>query len=135
MKHYAGVAAIAALLLACGGGRQYGTVEFGELRVEGEVQQDYLSLQLGQLDPTFEACYVRALRNNRSAEGVIELKLTGGSGRLVPELTGNDTGSDGLGECVQNAVAQLSIVEPAGYEAWDFTGEWSVRFEIIRSSQ
>jgi hypothetical protein len=62
---------------ACGGGRQYGKVQLGDLEVEGTVDPEYLYLQLGQLDPTFEACYVRALRLDRSAEGVIEMKLSG----------------------------------------------------------
>ena len=99
------------------------------------MQQEYLSLQLLQLDPTFEACYVRALRGNRSAEGVITMNLSGKNGRMTPEITGNETGSEDLSDCVKSAVAQLQIREPAGYEPWDFVGKWSVRFEIIRAGQ
>ena len=132
MRRLSTTAALVALLLACGGGRQFGKVEFGDLVLEGVVDAEYLFLQLRQLDPTFEACYVRALRGNRATEGVIVMNLTGGGGRLVPEITGNDTGSEELLECVESAVTQLEIVEPEGYDPWEFTGEWSVKFEIIR---
>lgn len=132
MTQIAVATVLMALLIACGGGHQYGTVELGDLVVEGEVEPEYLFLQLRQLDPTFEACYVRALRGNRSTEGVIEMDLSGGGGRLVPEITGNETGSEDLSKCVETAVAQLTIIEPDGYDPWDFTGRWSVRFEIIR---
>ena len=63
-------------MTACSGGAQFGAVDLGELVVEGEVDPDYLYLQLRQLDPTFEACYVRALRQDRIAEGVIDLGNT-----------------------------------------------------------
>jgi len=123
------------LLAACGSGAQFGTVELGDLIVQGQVEPDYLYLQLNQLDPTFEACYVRALRGNRSAEGVIELHLKGGGGHLTPTIVSNSTGSDDLGKCVESAVTQLPIVEPEGHEPWDFVGDWSVTFEIIRRQQ
>jgi hypothetical protein len=132
MRHQITLAALALLLAACAGGAQFGTVELGDLVVEGRVEPDYLYLQLNQLDPTFEACYVRALRGNRSAEGVIDLHLKGGGGRLVPTILANNTGSEDLERCVEGAVAQLPIVEPEGHEPWDFVGEWSVKFEIVR---
>jgi hypothetical protein len=135
MSPFNRVAVFTLLLAACGSGRQFGTVELGSLSVEGEVQQEFLSQQLLQLDPTFEACYVRALRANRSAEGVIAMNISGKNGHVIPEITANETGSDDLGECVESAVAQLPIREPAGYDPWDFVGQWSVRFDIIRSGQ
>lgn len=132
MRHTIAPAALTLLLAACGGGAQFGTVELGDLVVQGEVEPDYLYLQLNQLDPTFEACYVRALRGNRSAEGVIGIRLKGGGGHLVPTIDSNNTGSEDLAHCVQGAITQLPILEPEGHAAWDFVGEWSVRFEIIR---
>jgi hypothetical protein len=107
-------------------------VELGELVVEGKVDPEYLYLQLRQLDPTFEACYVRALRQDRSAEGVIELQIKGSGGKLTPEITANATGSDNLVECMTTAITGLTIVEPDGSDPWSFSGEWSVEFEIIR---
>lgn len=132
MRQRISPAAVALLLAACSGGAQFGTVELGDLLVQGEVEPDYLYLQLNQLDPTFEACYVRALRGNRSTEGVIGIRLKGGGGRLIPTIDSNNTGSEDLAQCVEGAVAQLPIVEPEGRAPWDFVGEWSVKFEIIR---
>ncbi|KPJ93958.1 MAG: hypothetical protein AMS18_04655 [Gemmatimonas sp. SG8_17] len=120
------------LSTACGGGAQFGTVEFGELAVEGRVDADFLSLQLNQLDPRFEACYVKALRGNRSAQGTIALRLRGGGGHLRPEVSFNDTGSPDLAECVIEATSGLTIIERQGYEPWDFSGSWSVEFKIVR---
>jgi hypothetical protein len=116
---------------SCGGGAQFGTVEFGELAVEGQVDANFLSLQLNQLDPRFEACYVKALRDNRSAQGTIGLRLRGGGGHLRPEIYLNDTGSADLAECVIEATSGLTIIERAGYEPWDFSGNWSVEFRIM----
>jgi len=118
--------------MACSGGAQYGTVDFGELVVEGEVDPDYLYLQLRQLDPTFEACYVRALRQDRTTEGTIDIEIRGDGGKLTPEVTTNGTGSENLMGCVTTAITGLTIVEPDGSEAWEFSGKWSVTFEIIR---
>ena len=132
MRGQISVAIMSLVLSACGSGAQFGTVQLGELVVEGEVNPDYLWAQLLQLDPTFEACYVRALRGNRSAEGVLQLELSGSGGRLVPKIASNGTGSTALAECVSGAIAGLTIVEPEGYAPWDFTGKWSVTFEIVR---
>ena len=117
---------------ACSGGAQFGTVDLGELVVEGEVDPEYLYLQLRQLDPVFEACYVRALRQDRTAEGVIGLEMRGSGGKLTLEITTNGTGSENLAECVTAAITGLTIVEPDGSDPWDFSGDWSVKFEIIR---
>ncbi len=116
---------------SCGGGAQFGTVEFGELTVEGQVDVDFLSLQLNQLDPRFEACYVKALRGNRAAQGTIELRLQGGGGHLRPEVSFNDTGSTDLAECIIEAASGLTIIEREGHEPWDFSGNWSVEFKIV----
>lgn len=120
------------LSVACGGGAPFGTVQLGQLNVEGSVDSDYLERQLVPLDPRFEACYVRALRKNRDTEGVLRVKLHGVGGTLTPEMTENSTGSEDLAECVTENIAALSIVQPAGTEPWDFTGEWSVTFAIAR---
>jgi hypothetical protein len=117
---------------SCGGGAQFGTVEFGELVVEGQVDADFLSLQLSQLDPRFEACYVKALRSNRSTQGTIGLRLQGGGGHLRPEVSFNDTGNPDLVACVIEATSGLTIIEREGYEPWDFSGNWSVEFKIVR---
>jgi hypothetical protein len=106
-------------------------IELGELVYYGTVDGDYLSRQLGQLDPPFEACYVRVKRRARTTEGVIELSLTGGNGRLVGEIESNSTGSTELGECVLGAIAGLTIIEPAETGPWDYTAEWSVTFELV----
>lgn len=132
MHQFNKIAASVLLLAACGGARQFGKVELGDLTVEGSVQAEYLYLQLDQLDPTFEACYVQALRRDRSAEGMIEMSLAGRAGHLHPTITKNGTGSEDLATCVENAVTQLTIVEPDNYEPWDFTGDWSVSFQIVR---
>ncbi|UCD24346.1 MAG: hypothetical protein JSW51_00045 [Gemmatimonadota bacterium] len=117
---------------ACSGGAQYGKVELGELVVAGQVDPEYLYLQLRQLDPTFEACYVRALRRDRDAEGVVDLELNGSDGKLTPAITTNGTGSENLAECITTAITGLTIVEPEGSDPWSFSGDWSVTFEIIR---
>ena len=124
--------ACACLLLACAGGTQYGTVELGDLTAEGEVDLDYLDLQLQQLDPTFEACYVRALRHDRAAEGVVAIRLHGAGGKLQPEITDNETANTELAECMANAIRNLTIVERDSTNHWDFVAEWSVKFTIIR---
>jgi len=119
------------ILTACGGARQFGTVEFGPLVIDGVVDRDYLMAQLQQLDPRFEACYVRALRGNRSTEGRLELTMHGGGGRLIPKVTANHTGSPDLEECVTTNIASLTIVEPDGAEPWDFDATWQVDFTLI----
>jgi hypothetical protein len=123
--------AMAILLLGCSGGAPFGTVEIGDLTVDGEVDPDYLFLQLGQLDPRFEACYVRALRQDRTAEGVIEIHMLGRDGSLEPEVTANQTQSERLADCVTEAISGLKIVQPAGTTLWDYVGDWSVKFEIV----
>ena len=107
-------------------------MELGDLAVEGVVDPDYLYLQLQQLDPTFEACYVRALRRDRSAEGAIDIRMRGGSGRLQPEITLNETESGDLADCMITAMNSLTIVERDSTESWDFVADWSVKFAIIR---
>jgi len=117
---------------ACGGGAPIGTVELGELIVSGEVDGDYLYRQLYQLDPPFQACYVRAKRGDHSTEGLLELTLQGGSGRLTGAIASNTTGSSELGECVLGAISGLMIIEPEGAAPWDYSADWSVTFEIAR---
>ena len=119
-------------LPACGGGAPIGTVDLGDLVVSGEVDGDYLYRQLYQLDPPFQACYVRAKRKDRSTEGVIQLTLQGGNNSLAGEITSNTTGSVELGECVLAAIAGLRIIEPEDSAPWDFTADWSATFELIR---
>ena len=126
-----GVALVFALA-ACGGGAPIGTVELGDLVVSGEVDGDYLYRQLGQLDPPFQACYMHAKRQDHSTEGVIQLTLQGGSGSLAGEITSNTTGSSELGECLLTAISGLRIIEPEDSTPWDYTGDWSVTFEIAR---
>jgi len=118
--------------LACAGGAQYGSVELGDLTAEGEVDIDYLYLQLQQLDPTFEACYVRALRQDRTAEGMVGIRMRGAGGRLEPEITANETASAELADCMTNAIKNLTIVERDSSNTWEFVGDWSVKFTIIR---
>ncbi|UCG85249.1 MAG: hypothetical protein JSW71_15090 [Gemmatimonadota bacterium] len=118
--------------LACTGGAQYGTVELGDLTTEGEVDRDYLYLQLQQLDPTFEACYVRALRRDRTTEGVVRLRMRGAGGKLEPEITANETASADLADCVATAISNLTIVERDSTDSWDFVSDWTVSFTIIR---
>jgi hypothetical protein len=117
-------------VVGCGGGASFGIVEYGEFVYSGTVDGDYLVRQLIQLDPPFQACYVRAKRGARDTEGVIELSLTGGSGRLSGEITSNTTGSTELGECVLGAIAGLTIIEPEETAPWDYTANWSVSFEL-----
>lgn len=119
-------------ILSCAGSAQYGTVQLGDLTAEGVVDVHYLYLQLQQLDPTFEACYVRALRRDRTAQGTIRLRMHGGGGRLEPDVTANETASEDLAACVTNAIRNLQIVERDSSESWDFVGNWSVTFSIIR---
>ena len=116
----------------CGGGAPIGTVELGELIVAGEVDGDYLYRQLYQLDPPFQACYVRAKRGDHTTEGILELTLQGGSGRLAAEIASNTTGSSELGECVLSAISGLRIIEPEDAAPWDYSADWSVTFEIAR---
>lgn len=125
------------LLLAagCGGGASFGIVEYGELVYSGAVDGEYLSRQLLQLDPPFQACYVRVKRQERTTEGVIELSITGGGGRMVGEITSNSTGSTELGECVLGAIAGLNIIEPEETAPWNYTADWSVSFELTSLSR
>ncbi len=126
------LALVAAILVtACGGGAPFGTVQLGDLTVDGEVDPDFLYLQLGQLDPRFEACYVRALRQNRTAEGAIEIRMTGNGSTLQPEVTANETQSEILAECVASAIAGLTIVQRDSITPWDFVADWSVDFKIV----
>ena len=126
-------------MLACGGTRPPGTVELGDLvvdgEVEGEVDLDYLLAQLPQLDPTFEACYVQALRKNRSAEGVIDLKMRGEGTRLIPTITQNGTSSVTLADCVTQAIEGLAIVQREGDQPWSYTADWSITFSIMRTDR
>ncbi len=122
-------------VLACSGPRPPGTVELGNLTVEGQVDLEYLLAQLPQLDPTFEACYVQALRKDRSAEGVIDLTLRGEGTRLTPEITENGTNSVILGDCLTTAIAGLAIVQREGDLPWDYTADWSITFRIIRTDR
>ena len=118
--------------MGCGGGSPIGMVELGQLVYSGEVDGDYLSRQLIQLDPPFQACYVRIKRRDRTVEGVIELTLQGGGGRLAGEITSNSTGSAELGECILGAISGLTIREPEETAPWNYTADWSVSFELIR---
>jgi hypothetical protein len=119
------------LFISCSGGAPFGTVELGDLTVDGEVDPDFLYMQLGQLDPRFEACYVRALRQDRNAQGVIEIRLHGNSTRLEAEVTSNETQSETLADCVSTAISGLAIVQRDSTTPWDFVGDWSVDFEIV----
>lgn len=117
---------------ACGGGAPIGTVEYGHLVVSGQADTTYLRRQLYQLDPPFQACYVRAKRSDRTTEGVIQLTLRGSSGRLAGEITSQTTNNSELEACVLNAISGLRINEPENALPWDYTADWSVTFEIIR---
>ena len=132
MRFLLALATVASAVLACGSGPSYGKVDAGDIVLDGQVNADYFARQLGQLDPWFEACYARALRRDGDVDGVIELHLLGGGGKLLTERTENGTGNEELAECVANAVANISLVEAAGDEPWDFTAEWPVTFSIIR---
>ncbi|MFQ5703349.1 MAG: hypothetical protein ACE5HT_04930 [Gemmatimonadales bacterium] len=132
MHKHTWVAAVLISVYACGSGAPFGMVEFGALDLEGTVDTDYLARQLAPLDPRFEACYVRALRKNRATEGTIQIKLRGSGGKLMAEITTNDTGSDDLSLCVTENISALSIVEPSATEPWKFTGDWSIKFQIAR---
>ncbi len=123
---------LALFVVGCGGGAPIGTIEYGELVVSGEVDGDYLYRQLIQLDPPFQACYVRMKRRDRTLEGVIDLILRGGSGRLAGEIKTNTTGNEELGECILGAISGLTIREPADSPPWNYTADWSVTFEILR---
>lgn len=120
------------MLASCGGRRDFGKVEGGDVMLEGQVDADYFVRQLGQLDPWFEACYARILRRSRNTEGVIVLRMHGKHRRLDPIVVQNETESAELAECVKNAVSNLSTVEPDDAEPWDFTAEWAVTFSILR---
>jgi len=117
--------------IGCSEGAPFGTVQLGDLIVDGEVDPDFLYVQLGQLDPRFEACYVRALRKDRTAEGVIEIHIRGSSTTLEAEVTANQTQSESLAECVTAAVSGLTIVQRDSTTPWDFVGDWSVQFQIV----
>lgn len=120
------------ILASCGGRRDFGKVDGGDVTLEGKVDADYFVRQLDQLDPWFEACYARTLRRSRNTEGVIVLRMHGKHRRLEPIVVQNKTESAELADCVKNAVSNLSTVEPNGAEPWDFTAEWAVTFSIIR---
>ncbi len=122
-------------ILACGGTRPPGTVELGDLVVDGDVDLDYLLAQLPQLDPTFEACYVQALRKDRSTEGVIDLKMRGEGTRLLPTITQNGTNNVTLAECVTQAIEGLAIVQREGDQPWNYTADWSITFSIMRTDR
>lgn len=116
---------------SCGGGTPIGTVELGELVVSGEVDGEYLYRQLYQLDPPFQACYVRAKRKDRATAGVVKLTLRGARGVLTGSITSNTTVSRELGECILSAISGLKIIEPEHSIPWDYSAEWSVTFEIV----
>ncbi len=118
------------LLLACGGPAPPGIVSFGELEISGQVDTNQLLAQMRQLDPRFEACYARAKRDDHGVEGMIELHMQGGGGRLVPEVRSNDTGSDFLAECVTGAINGLTLVESGDETPWDFEIDWALTFTI-----
>jgi hypothetical protein len=120
------------LFASCGGRGAFGRVDGGEVVLEGQVDADFFARQLEQLDPWFEACYARVLRRSRDTEGVITLRMQGKGGKLLSSIVQNETGNAGLGDCMQQAVSNLDLVEPAGGEPWDFTVEWPVTFTIIR---
>ncbi len=113
---------------SCGRGPVFGSVKFGSLALEGTVDRDYLARQLLQLHPRFEACFARALRLRGPVEGTIVYRIRGGKGRLVPGVDSNTTADPSLTECVTQAIADLTIVEPEGSEPWDFTLRWPVDF-------
>jgi len=119
-------------VFGCGEGASFGTVESGELVYSGTVDGNYLARQLLQLDPPFEACYVRIKRRARDTEGVVQLALKGGNGRLEGEITSNSTGSTELGECVLGAISGLTIIERGDSTPWNYTADWSISFELAR---
>ncbi|MEJ2237820.1 MAG: hypothetical protein P8X82_05945 [Gemmatimonadales bacterium] len=119
------------ILIGCSQGAPFGTVQLGDLIVDGEVDPDFLYMQLGQLDPRFEACYVRALREDRTAEGVIEIHIRGSNTSLEAEVTANQTQSESLADCVAAAVSGLTIIQRDSTTPWDFVGDWSVQFQIV----
>jgi hypothetical protein len=108
------------------------TMLFASCGGRGAFGRDFFARQLEQLDPWFEACYARVLRRSRDTEGVITLRMQGKGGKLLSSIVQNETGNAGLGDCMQQAVSNLDLVEPAGGEPWDFTVEWPVTFTIIR---
>ena len=112
-----------------------GKVLFGELQTHGVVDLDYLQAQMLRLGPRFQACYAQSLRRNHSSEGVVRLSLRGGGGKLIPSVTENTTGEEGLARCVSDAIAGLSLVQREGTAPWAFTAEWSVEFEIARRAR
>jgi len=109
-----------------------GTVEFGEFVYSGDVDGDYLVRQLIQLDPPFQACYVRVKQQNPPPEGQIDLELQGGGGRMTGQVTSNTTGSEELGECLIGAIEGLTIIEPVETAPWNYTADWSVTFALVR---
>lgn len=117
---------------ACGGGRVYGKVEPGDVIVEGDVDGEFFARQLDQLDPWFEACFARALRLDRSTEGVIRLSLRVRDGGLTPEIIEDGPASPQLTDCVTSAVSSLTLVEPDATKPWDFSAQWSITFSAIR---
>src|SRR5215813_5042429 len=74
------------LWLACGPAVPYGKLSFGEFTFEGVVDQDYLEAQMAPLEPMFQACYAQSLRRNHQSEGVLQLALEGGSGKLQAKV-------------------------------------------------
>lgn len=120
------------LLTSCGGRGAFGRVDGGEVVLEGQADVDILVRQLDQLDPWFEACYARALRRSRDTEGIITLRIQGKGGKLFPSIVQNETGDASLADCVQQAVSNLDLIEPAGGEPGVFTVEWPVTFTIVR---
>jgi len=120
------------LLVAACEGVPVGKVAFGALTTHGQVDQDYLEAQMAPLEPRFQACYAQALRRNHAVEGLIRLSLRGGGGKLIPSVTENPSGDDGLAKCVTAAIAELPVVPREGMPAWAFTAEWTVEFAIAR---
>ncbi len=119
-------------VVACGSGRVYGRVDLGDVIVEGEVDGNFFARQLDQLDPWFEACYARALRLDRSTEGIIRLRLRVREGGLTPEIIEDGPASPQLTDCVMSAVSNLTLVEPDTAAPWDFTAQWPITFSVIR---
>ena len=117
---------------ACGGGRVYGRVDPGDVIVEGDVDGNFFARQLDQLDPWFEACYARALRLDRSTEGVIQMSLRVRERGLTAEIIEDGPANPQLADCVMNAVSNLTLVEPDAAAPWDFSARWPITFTVIR---
>lgn len=127
------IAVLCLATLACGGGTPPGTVGMGDVMVnEGTIDASYLAVKLNSVGPTLEACYARALRHQRDAEGTIALQLEGRGNDVVPTIQSNTTGNDDLGGCVRNAVEGLTFPESEGYVPFEFRAEWPLEFAVAR---